>query len=369
VGRIVLFGATGYTGRLVASALVGRGARPVLAARSADRVRRLAEELGGLESATADVSQPGSIRALVERGDVLLSTVGPFLRYGAPAVEAAIDAGAHYLDSTGEPPFIRRVFEEWGPRAQGSGCALLTAMGYDFVPGNLAGALALERAGDGAVGVRVGYFFTGSGSIRGAGSGGTMASMAGVMFEPHFAWRGGRLVTEPPARRVHGFPSGGRTLTGISIGGSEHFALPHVRPGLRDVDVYLGWFGPASRAMQAIAPAGGALMRIGPVKRGAQALTQRFVPGSTGGPGPEERAKTGSLIVGEALGPGGDVLARVELRGPNGYTYTGDILAWAAERLASEPGPTGTGALGPVEAFGLRELEAGNAEAGLTASA
>src|SRR5207247_8262039 len=95
--RIVVFGATGFTGRLVAEALVHGGARPVLAARSAERLDALAGELGGnLETAVADVARPDTVRALVERGDVLVSTVGPFRRYGEPAVRAAIAAGAHY---------------------------------------------------------------------------------------------------------------------------------------------------------------------------------------------------------------------------------------------------------------------------------
>src|SRR5919197_5342883 len=106
-GRIVLFGATGYTGRLTAEAMVERGARPVLAARNRDRVAALAGELGGLEHAVADVADPASIRDLLERGDVLVSTVGPFTRWGEPAVQAAIAVGAAYLDSTGETPFIR----------------------------------------------------------------------------------------------------------------------------------------------------------------------------------------------------------------------------------------------------------------------
>ena len=107
--RIVVFGATGYTGRLTAEALVARGARPVLAARSRDRVEALAAELGGVETAVADVGDPGSVRALVERGDVLVATVGPFARFGQPAVQAAVAAGANYLDSTGEGSFIRDV--------------------------------------------------------------------------------------------------------------------------------------------------------------------------------------------------------------------------------------------------------------------
>src|SRR3954449_12447924 len=199
-GRIVLFGATGYTGELTARELAGIGERPVLAARDEGRVRALAAELGGLDWAVADVGRPETVRALVARGDVLVSCVGPFARWGGPAIEAAIDAGAHYLDSTGETAFIRRVFEVYGPRAEAAGCALLTAMGYDWVPGNLAGALALRDAGEGATRVEVGYFNPGSGSD--AMSGGTRASSASVMLSPGFAWHGGRLVDERPARHT-----------------------------------------------------------------------------------------------------------------------------------------------------------------------
>src|SRR3954463_8696969 len=110
-GRIVLFGATGYTGRVKAERVAARGNKPVLAARNAQALEALSSELGGgFETAVADVSGAGgteSVRALVERGDVLLSPVGPFVRYGEPALRAAVDAGAHYLDSTGEGPFIR----------------------------------------------------------------------------------------------------------------------------------------------------------------------------------------------------------------------------------------------------------------------
>ena len=151
-GRIVVFGATGYTGGLTARALVDAGARPVLAGRDSGRLSRLAAELGGLDTAVADVARPTSVRALVERGDVLVTTVGPYLRFGGAALEAASDAGAHYFDATGEGPFIRRVFEEYGPRAEQAGCALLPAFGYDFVPGNLAAALALDQAADGGTG-------------------------------------------------------------------------------------------------------------------------------------------------------------------------------------------------------------------------
>src|SRR5918992_2143984 len=135
--RIVVFGATGYTGRLTAERLVAGGARPLLAGRSQAKLEELAATLGGADWRVADVDRPDSVAALVGQGDVLLSTVGPFKRWGEPAVRAAIAAGGVYIDSTGEPPFIRRVFEELGPPAAEAGATLLPAMGYDFVPGTL----------------------------------------------------------------------------------------------------------------------------------------------------------------------------------------------------------------------------------------
>jgi short subunit dehydrogenase-like uncharacterized protein len=362
-GRIVLFGATGYTGRLVAQALVDRGARPVLAGRNPDSLKALAEELdgGGLETRTADVGRPDTVAELVEKGDVLVSTVGPFNRYGDAALQAAVDKGAHYIDSTGEPPFIRRVFEEWGPRAKRAGCGLLTAFGYDYVPGNLAGALALEQAGETATKVSVAYYMTGGGaSSRDAMSGGTAASAVGVVFERGFAYRDGKIVGERPARRVRSFQAGGKERVAMSLGASEHFGLPRVHPSLREVDAYLGWFGPASRPLQAFSVLG----EVPGVRAGVGALTARLLKGSSGGPDAEARSKSGALIVAEAEDPDGTVLAHVELRGPNGYTFTGDVMAWGAMH-AAENGLEGSGALGPVDGFGLRTLESGCAEVGL----
>src|SRR5215204_6397312 len=141
--RIVVFGATGYTGRLTAERLVAQGAQPVLAGRSEDKLRALSAGLGGLPWEVADVEREASVAGLAGSGDVLVSTVGPFVRWGEPALRAAVAGGAVYLDSTGEPPFIRRVFTHFGAPARAAGATLLPAMGYDFVPGTLAAALAL----------------------------------------------------------------------------------------------------------------------------------------------------------------------------------------------------------------------------------
>jgi short subunit dehydrogenase-like uncharacterized protein len=353
-GRAVLFGATGYTGRLAAEAMVELGMRPVLAARGRERLEAMAAELGGLETAVADVSDPASVRALVERGDVLVTTVGPFARWGAPAAEAASASGAHYIDSTGEPAFIRQVFERYGPAAERAGGAMLTAFGYDWVPGNLAGALALERAGAQAARVDVGYFITGRGSM----SGGTAASSVGAVADPSFAFRDGAVRTERGAKRVRGFDVGGKQQQAVSVGSSEHFALPRLAPGLREVNVYLGWFGPLARPMQ--------VLSLGTAVPGAAALLKavggRFVKASTGGPDEQERSRSGSHIVAIAYDAGGRELTTVELTGVNGYTFTGRILAWGAQQADALDR---AGALGPVEAFGLEALTQGCRWAGL----
>jgi short subunit dehydrogenase-like uncharacterized protein len=356
-GRIVLFGATGYTGRLVAEAMVERDMKPVLAARSRDKLEALGAELGGgLETAVADVSDPPSVSALVERGDVLVTTVGPFARWGTTAAAAATTAGAHYLDSTGEAAFIREVFERYGPAAERAGSAMLTAFGYDWVPGNLAGGVALRQAGEDAVRIDVGYFLTG----RAGPSGGTQATMAASLGEPSFAFREGRVRKERTAKRVRSFQVGSKSREGVSVGSSEHFTLPRIAPQLREVNAYLGWFGPFSRPMQAFS--------LGASLPGASWLLkqagERFVKGSSGGPDAEARAKSGSHVVAIAYDGSGRELAEVHVAGVDGYTFTGRVLAWGAQR-AAEGGLQSTGALGPVEAFGLVGLTDGCRWAGL----
>jgi short subunit dehydrogenase-like uncharacterized protein len=354
----VLFGATGYTGRLTAEALAAAGARPVLAGRDRARLEALAARLGGLDVAEADTSHPDRVRALVGAGDVLVSTVGPFLTRGEPAVRAAVDAGATYLDSTGEPPFLRRVFEEFGPRAEGR-CALVPALGYDFVPGNLAGALALSEA-PGATRVTAGYFATGPGGF----SSGTLASGAGLLLEPGFAWRDGRLRRERTARRLRSFRIGGRDRLAVSYAGSEHYTLPRVAPGLREVDVYLGWFGRRSRAVQALAAVGAPLSRLPGVRPLTRAATGPLSRRTGQGPADATRRAGRSVVVAIAADDQGREVARVQLQGPDPYTLTARLLAWGATHAAGGA-LKGTGALGPVEAFGLAALQAGAATAGL----
>ena len=100
----------------------------------------------------------------------------------------------------------------------------MTAFGYDWVPGNLAGALALRDAGEAATRIDIGYFTTGGG--LGGMSGGTRASAAGAMIEPSFAWRDGIRTERGAMREARASTVGGKRREAISVGSSEHFALP-----------------------------------------------------------------------------------------------------------------------------------------------
>jgi short subunit dehydrogenase-like uncharacterized protein len=360
-GRIVLFGATGYTGEMTARALVARGVKPVLAARSAERLERLAYDLGGAETRIADVTRPESVRALVQDRDVLVSTVGPFLRWGAPAIEAAIDAGAIYIDSTGEPAFIRRVFEHYGPRAERTDASLLTAFAYDWVPGNLAAALALREAGVEATRMQIGYFGQGAAGR----SGGTQASLISALLEPSFAVRGGRLRTERLAARVKKFDLGdSRARLAISVGGSEHLTLPALYPQLQEVDVLLGMDGAYVRFMPLISAVVAGATALPPARAALDSVLARQAKGSTGGPDEAARSRTSSTVLATAYTADGRELNAVRLEGVNSYTFGFEMLAWAAMEAAAG-NVNGAGALGPVAAFGLHELEAGVRAAGL----
>ena len=359
MSKILVFGATGYTGELTARRLVADGERPMLVARRAEPLQALADELGGLDVAVADASDRSALAAVVEPGDVLVATVGPFLRHGRTAAQVAAETGAHYLDSTGEGTFIREVFERWGPIAASHGTVMLTAFGFDFVPGSLAGALALEEAGPQAPRVDVGYFAFHVGT-----SGGTRASIAGMTLEEGFAWRDGVLREERAGRRIERFDVDGRSMTGVSIPGSEHLALPASYPQLRDVSVFLGLPPLAARAMSVGGLVSTPARRIAPLKRVALAGVGRVVKGSTGGPNADARSRARCAVVAVARSASGEVLATTTLRGPDPYDYTAGILAWGARTIAAG-GQQAAGGLGPVGAFGLDTLRAGCAEAGL----
>src|SRR5690348_1634802 len=108
---IAVYGATGYTGRLVAHELRRRGLTAILAGRNADKLDALVTEVGAdWPTRVAAVDDPAALRAAFAGADAVINCAGPFTFFGAPVIEAAIDAGAHYCDTTGEQPYMQRVF-------------------------------------------------------------------------------------------------------------------------------------------------------------------------------------------------------------------------------------------------------------------
>jgi short subunit dehydrogenase-like uncharacterized protein len=332
MGKRAVVGATGFTGRLTCAALAARGVEALLVGRSEQRLAALRGKTG---FDTAMVTDASDVEPLIGPGDVVVSLTGPFVDHGYGPLRAAISRGAHYIDSTGEHPFIRSVIDDHSATAERSGVTVVTAMAADWVPGNLAGATALAEAPTGTVsGLEIRYVITGPTFSFSTGSAGTGRRMTQAPV-PGFAWRGGALV-EPRPESIQ-FDFEGETRTAHSASGSEHLTLPQLAAGLRDIWMYLS-FPPA---LPADAP-----------------------DDEPDGPGERNRSLNRQRIEAKAFSADGAELACCVLDGPNGYDYSGAMLAWAAERmLAGEVHAPGV--LGPVSAFGLTGLSAGSQDAGM----
>lgn len=138
---LVLFGATGFTGKVAARWLAENapaGLTWTLAARREGALRELAAEVGlGREVIVADSKDAASIDAMVSQARCVLSTAGPFMDYSAPVVEACVRHQTHYVDITGEVPWVRDLIEAHHDSARESGTCILPMCGYDSVPSDL----------------------------------------------------------------------------------------------------------------------------------------------------------------------------------------------------------------------------------------
>lgn len=167
-----------------------------------------------------------------------------------------------------------------------------------------------------------------------------------------FAWRDGTLVTTSFADRVKTFHLDGADQVGVSIGGSEHITVPRRYPAVREVGVYRGGLRTERAAKRRAFMA-----RWATRLPGAPAVVRWVgaLPRTVEGPDEEERARTGSVVAAVAYDTEDRELSRVRVEGVNRYTFTAEVLTWAALRAASQ-GVRGEGALGPVDAFGLSGL-------------
>ncbi len=200
---LVLFGASSYVGRLTAAYLAGNvpdGFRVALAGRSAEKLEKVRASLTGPAGEwpiiLADSSDPDSLAAMAGATRVVVTTVGPYARYGMPLVLACAEAGTDYADLTGEPLFMRRSIDEADGIARASGARIVHSCGFDSIPSDL-GVLALHEAATEAGAGDLGETTLVVKAMKGGFSGGTIDSMK-VQID--------RSKSDPEARRLAADP-------------------------------------------------------------------------------------------------------------------------------------------------------------------
>lgn len=180
---VTLFGATGFVGRLIAAYLAQRAPASLrlrLAGRDSEKLARIAHELRrDVGVAVADVADPGALADLAGSTRVLLTTVGPYARFGEPVARACVEHGADYLDLTGEPAYVDDLVARHDAAARERGVLLLPCCGFDSIPTDL-GVLYTVRQLPPGLPITIAGYVEG----RGGFSGGTLASALGVLGAP-----------------------------------------------------------------------------------------------------------------------------------------------------------------------------------------
>lgn len=388
---VTLFGATGFVGRLTAEHLAAHapaGARIGLAGRSERKLRDLQESLGEAardwQVVVADVDRPDTVRRMAEQATVVATTVGPYARYGPPLVAACADVGTHYADLTGEVSFVRRVIDEQHQVAVRSGARIVNGAGFDAIPSDL-GVLELHRA---AVAAGAGGLLDTTmvvAELRGGVSGGTFASLSGLLADvrsdpqlrrllldpyglsPDRSAEPDRTVADWPSERdpagIHRDPASGRWLapfvmsaynTRIVRRSNALAGYPYGRQfRYRE---YLGLpGGPAGLAAAVGTTAGLGALASGLMFGPTRSLISRFAPAPGEGPSEQVRSRgrfrleftadteTGRRLTGEFAG-----------KGDPGYAGTAVMFGESALALALDGGdlPDAAGVLTPATGIG-----------------
>ena len=349
-GPIAVYGATGYTGKLIAAELAKTGLDFILAGRNQAKLDALVADLGiDVPTRAIPIDDARGLRNLCGDSAALIACAGPFYLYGEPVMAAAAETGTHYLDTTGEQPFIQLGLDRYGPVAKTNGSAVVSGMGFDYVPGDMLAALTAEGMGD-LDSLRLGYM-TNFQMTRG-----TMLSALDMIKGADFEWRDGRLQ---PARQTIGrgkFDFGGRT--GIKsmarYPAGEHVTVPrHVKT--RQVETML--------AAESLVP--GPLSRLTPLfmrpaalamRTPAKALASKIVDRLPEGADPEARAAATWSIGCEAIA--GGRIRRGRVTGNDVYGLTAALLVKGATEAASG-GLLDLGGLAPAQAFDPHTFLAG----------
>ena len=185
---VIVYGATGFTGRLVAEYLVAAypgdaAPRWAMAGRSLTKLQAVRDEIGApadLPLVTANADDPAALRAMTARATVVLSTVGPYQLYGADLVAACVATGTAYVDLCGEPAWMRHMIDAHHADAQASGARIVFSCGFDSIPFDL-GVLTLQDAAKAKFGMPAPRVNGRVRSMKGGFSGGTAASLKATL--------------------------------------------------------------------------------------------------------------------------------------------------------------------------------------------
>jgi len=184
---IIVYGATGYTGRLVAEYLAHHygteGPRWGMAGRSAAKLAEVRDLIGARADTplvVADSSDPASLAAMAEQTRVVLTTVGPYQLYGEPVLRACVAAGTDYADLCGEPVWMRQMVDALHEQAQATGARISFSSGFDSIPFDL-GVLMLQQEAKARFGAPAPRVKCRVRAMQGGFSGGTAASLGATL--------------------------------------------------------------------------------------------------------------------------------------------------------------------------------------------
>jgi short subunit dehydrogenase-like uncharacterized protein len=323
--QLLLYGATGYTGKLLALAGRARGLTPILGGRSATKLRALAAELS-LECRVAALDRPEELDQALRGVSVVLNAAGPFSSTAAPLIDACLRAGAHYLDVTGEVAAIDRASRR-AAEARRERVMIMPAVGFDVVASDCLIAHVAARAKS-ARRVFVGV----SGlALLSRGSARTILEQLG---QPVWVRRQGALVQAPPGslERTFDYGAGPRPSVAVSWG---DVASAYFTTGIPDITAYFEATGPV-RAQTALTRVLGPVAAL-PAWRQWLALNVGLVPE---GPTDAARAERRAVIVVEVEDARGHV-ARSRLQAPEAFSFTASAATAIAARVLAgdlEPG-------------------------------
>jgi short subunit dehydrogenase-like uncharacterized protein len=323
---LLIYGSTGYTGRLIVAEALARGLRPVLAARNAPAVKMQAQSLG-LEWRVARIDDAAALDAALAGASVVLHCAGPFTHTWREMSDACMRQRSHYLDITGEIA----VFEGLAARdaeARTAGIMLLPGAGFDVVPSDCLAAHLARRMPNAE---RLALAFRALGGV----SRGTLMTMVENLGAPGAVRRAGRIVAVPQAWRTRRIDFGdGKLRDATTIPWGDVSTAFHTT-GIPNIEVYVSMRPVVRRA--AIASRWlGPVLRSGIVHR----LLATWVRNRSTGPSATARERAASVLWGEAVAANGE-RAAARLRGPSGYTLTARTAVHLAARALEGDAPPG----------------------------